>query len=449
MRQHMLVGRLGQDDTVRIDTLPGFARNEFNIMGTPSTLQAIEDLKSLQLYPSRIGFDIFMLAALIHAADTRISRWSESQDSWTREIAIDVPVSDPDRWNRTSSILVRLLNFLTGDKWKVNFHIWPSNFTRPIQFRPQQTDAASPFTSISLFSGGLDSLIGGINLLEQGIKPLFVSHCSDGATSEAQHSCFETIKSHYGNRVIERLRVWFTFHKDLIRGSAVEKTTRARSFLFFGLGTLAGSCLSDDVIIYVAENGLISLNPPLDVLRLGSLSTRTTHTFTMSRWNDLMEILETNCRIENPYRYMTKGEMATRCLNGDLLRMLIRNTMSCASPTKGRWQGIGIQHCGFCVPCLIRRAALLSAGIEDTTEYTLQDLTGDVIDTTRSEGQQIRSFQLLSSRLARNPELARFLIHKSGSLSDDAEHLDDLADVYRRGLEEMATLLHNATTRPR
>ena len=41
--------------------------------------------------------DLLVLAALVHAADTRISRTTESQDTWTREICLLVPVSNTQR----------------------------------------------------------------------------------------------------------------------------------------------------------------------------------------------------------------------------------------------------------------------------------------------------------------------------------------------------------------
>jgi hypothetical protein len=50
-----------------------------------------------------MGVDVLVLAAHVHAADTRVSRDSESQDGWTRVLRLVVPVSDPDRWSATSA----------------------------------------------------------------------------------------------------------------------------------------------------------------------------------------------------------------------------------------------------------------------------------------------------------------------------------------------------------
>jgi hypothetical protein len=102
MRRHVIIGRFGPDDKTRVPK----ARDE-----VASTLQlvagkrldhgighALADLKALYLTPSEIGADILVVAAHVHAADTRISRSTESQDAWTREIRLVIPVSDPARW---------------------------------------------------------------------------------------------------------------------------------------------------------------------------------------------------------------------------------------------------------------------------------------------------------------------------------------------------------------
>jgi hypothetical protein len=372
---------------------------------------AIEHMKRLNIYPSEIGLDRFVLAAHVYAADTRISRATESQDSWTLEIRLVVPVSDPSRWAAVSNIIIRMLDFLTCDRWSINFRPRPSSFTAIIP-EPLKEHSSPPFDSLSLFSGGLDSLIGAVDILETGLgSPLFISHSADGATSNAQSTCFEALKKYYAGRAFERLRVWMNFPDDFVHDVMSEKTTRGRSFLFFAIGIFAGTGLHHSFVLRVPENGLISLNVPLDPLRLGALSTRTTHPFYMARWNDLISALGIPGRVENPYWNKTKGEMVTNCANRSLLLKLIPEALSCSSPTKGRWQGRGIEHCGYCLPCIIRRAAIFAAlgqGADPTT-YTLSDLTARVLNSRSSEGQQIRSFQFAIDGSGSIPHLQKSL----------------------------------------
>jgi hypothetical protein len=72
----------------------------------------------------------------------------------------------------------------------------------------------------------------------------------------------------------------------------------------------------------VPENGLIALNVPLDQLRLGSNSTRTTHPYYMARWNDLLDALGIDGDVQNSFWDKTKGEMAASCRNPALLKNL-------------------------------------------------------------------------------------------------------------------------------
>jgi hypothetical protein len=452
MRRHLIIGRFGDSDSVSVPTASGEVATRLEFVVSQRRLEhgigrAVDDLAKLGVFPSEIGVDLLVLAAHVHAADTRISRATESQDTWTREIRLIVPVSDIALWNARIPLLQRLLNFLTGDQWTFGFRPRPAGFERIVRIR-QSRATAPAFNSLALFSGGLDSLIGGIDVLEQGDKPLLISHAGEGATSDAQKTLFNTLKRHY-RQPFNRLRVWMNFPNGLVQNVDSENTTRARSFLFFAAGVFAGTGLPGSFTLRVPENGLIALNVPLDPLRLGALSTRTTHPFYMARWNDLIAALGVSGRVENPYWNLTKGEMAAQCANRALLADLVPTSLSCASPTKGRWMGRSTEHCGYCLPCLIRRAALRQGlGSADNTSYTV-DLTAGILDTRQAEGQQVRSFQFAIERLRQRPQLATLLIHKPGPLSDESPtRQSDLADVYRRGLEELGTLLAGVRAQP-
>lgn len=455
MRRHVIIGRYGPDDRSRLPLGEGEVETRLDLVAGERSLdhgigRALADLAKLGVHPSEIGIDVLIVAAHVHAADTRISRASESQDGWTREIRLIVPVSHPGRWTAVAPTFNRMLNFLTGDRWSLEFRVRPRRFSRVVPARPARP-IGPPFDDLVLFSGGLDSLIGAIDALEAGRTPLFISHAGDGASSNAQSTLFDALKTHYVGRAFDRLRLWMAFPDGFVRGAAEESTTRGRSFLFFALGVFAGTGLNAPFTLKVPENGLIAVNVPLDPLRLGALSTRTTHPFYIARWNDALQALGLNGRIENPYWDKTKGEMVAACANRALLRRLIASSLSCAAPTKGRWQGLGTQHCGYCLPCLIRRAALAS-GLRphaDPTCYTVADLTARALDTRQSEGIQIRSFQLAIERLRASPGLAPILIHKPGPLFDESPTRQAaIAGVYRRGLEEVGALLAGVRTRP-
>jgi hypothetical protein len=448
MRRHVIAGRFGRTDVVAIP-IAGDERMTLVDMLVGKSLahgigQALRDMADLNLGPTELAVDFMLVAAHVHAADTRIARASESQDGWSREIRLVVPVSDPERWNSASPILERMLRFLTGDLWRVGFRSRPGDFVTIAEPKPKPLVPVD-FDCVGLFSGGLDSLVGAIDILKSGSKPLLVSHAGEGAVSKSQEDCFSSLKDAFPTSTFDRLRIWMAFRKGLIDGVDSEDTTRGRSFLFFSLGVAAGVSLGQEFTLNVPENGLIALNVPMDPLRLGALSTRTTHPFYMARWNELLTTLDIRGRLVNPYWDKTKGEMVAACSDTSILKGIVSQSLSCSSPTKGRWDGRPQGHCGYCLPCLIRRASLLG---DDPTSYGLKDLRKSTLDTTHAEGQQVRSFQLAARRVAKRPELAGILIHKPGPLKDYPDRLDAYADVYRRGLAEVDRLLAGVTTAP-
>ncbi len=412
--------------------------------------QALDQLRQLGMRPSERAIDLALVAAVVMAADTRISRASASQDAWTREIDLDIPVAEPTIWTSLAPLIVKALNFLTGDHWDVHFRPRIAGLSS-LATAPEKLRTTSA-TSVCLFSGGLDSFIGAIDLLATGEVPLLVSHYWDGNTSKHQTYCYEALKQRFPTATLHHIRARVGFPGDTVEGSAVENTLRGRSFIFFALAALAADALGGEVVAHVPENGFISLNVPLDPLRLGALSTRTTHPFFMARINELLHALGLNVRLENAYRHKTKGRMAKECSDVAFLKKAARNTMSCTSPTKTRWAKDESQrqpkHCGYCVPCLIRRAAVLEAWGADDTPYQIPDLRGRVLNTNRAEGEHVRSFQLALSRLDVKPGRARFDIHRPGPLTDHPDALGAYETVYIEGLREVGRLLAGVRARP-
>ncbi|MGE3342100.1 MAG: Qat anti-phage system QueC-like protein QatC [Vicinamibacterales bacterium] len=453
MSKHLLIARLGVTDTVHVPASGGEVVTELQMLNTQTQLahglsDTVKELLKQGVYPSPLGVDLLLTAALVYAADTRISRASESEDTWTREIRLVVPVVELDRWTAIQELLSETLNFLTGDLWTIRFR---SAVGLPRIIPELPNGLAAPATStVSLFSGGLDSLIGAVDLLQRGETPIFVSHAGDGATSKAQQECFDALATRYGRAAVTRFRFWLAFPHNLVQGTVGEDTTRARSFLFFALAASVGSGLNRPVVIRAPENGLIALNVPLDPLRLGALSTRTTHPYYIARWNEMLSRIGLPCTVENPYRHLTKGEMALNCGDRDFLREIVASSLSCSSPSKARWQSRPTEHCGYCTPCLIRRAALEKAFGRggDPTTYTIANLSTRPLDSEKAEGQQVRSFQLAIEKLRRRPALASFLIHKPGPLTDVPGELEQLADVYRRGMHEVNEALSGVVSRP-
>src|SRR5580692_8450540 len=130
MRRHVIIGRFGSSDRAPVPTADGEVDTRLEFVAAKRRLghgigDALDDLARLGAFPSEIALDLLVLAAHVQAADTRISRSTESQDTWTREIRLVVPVSEPARWSAATALLQRMLNFLTGDLWTIGFRSRP------------------------------------------------------------------------------------------------------------------------------------------------------------------------------------------------------------------------------------------------------------------------------------------------------------------------------------
>lgn len=456
MSAHALIGRMGELDQAPVASPHGYTEHVVHLVQRRSELtfgisNTIQVFRKLGLTPSELGLDLLVLATLVVIADMRVSRRDEAQDSWTRELAISVPVSNVRLWQAQVERLQKMLHFLTGDYWTVAFHPRPAGYQTFITPARIETDARRRHRTISLFSGGLDSLIGALDLIQDGRDPLFVSHWSEGATSKSQHDCEEKIVAALPRYRFRRVRGMINVPTQAFEDAGAENTTRGRSFLFFALAACTATALDDPQELIIPENGLISLNVPLDILRLGSLSTRTTHPFYVARWQELVHGLGIPICLINPYQLKTKGEMVAECRQPDVLRHIIASSLSCAHPSTARYlghQGRGNEHCGCCFPCLIRRAAITSAWGADPTPYTLEDLRMGHLNSTTSQGGQIRSVQVACNRLIANPGIARSLILKPDPLSDVRQSIPQLADLYSRGMLELHRYLDGVVTEP-
>lgn len=409
-------------------TIPLFKEDRFSEFGMD---HVIWRLNTVSVYPSECAYDLMALALLVYIADTRISRKSHSQDSWTREIFLELPVADNEKWSNEKSTIERMLQFLTGDLWNVDFT------QREIRFANNDGDKTRCYDSISLFSGGMDSLISTINQMELGRNTLLAAHAAEPLVKKSQTDIIWKLDKLYPDTMHTLIDLWTSIPKDIIEEGGEDNNTRSRSFLFIAYAIFIASGTANLRELIIPENGLISINVPLDPMRVGSHSTRTTHPFYLGLWNRLLSELGFVIQVKNPYWNKTKGEMAQECLNKEVLYDLIPSSVSCSSPGKTRYKGAPPQHCGYCLPCLIRRAAMHKAYGDDPTTYFEIKVKPLVDDRDHERGVQIRSLQYAAERLKNDPAFAEYAILKPGPLDKDPDYLHEMAGVHSRGLLEV------------
>lgn len=319
---------------------------------------------------NEIRLDLIYVSNFVYAADRRVTRAS-AIDSWTRDFRLDIPVLLPEHWNNVKETLQEILAFLTGDNWQLDFHQRKLNEKEAELLENAQKSKVNKNPShICMFSGGLDSFIGAIDILssEDSSVPLFVSHYGGGSKGSKSYQDLLI------NNLLERFehiteKSFLSFYSAAMKSltGQDEPTTRSRSFMFF---SHAIALTPDGGVLTIPENGFVSLNVPLYYSRNGSSSTRTTHPYYMRLFRELLSSLDINISMDNPYQFCTKGEMIKSCLDFTFLSDNIQNTMSCSHPEQGRWSGLSDPiHCGYCIPCSIRRASILASGINDPTTY--------------------------------------------------------------------------------
>lgn len=385
--------------------------------------------KHMYVTPQRLtdeAMDLFYISLMVFCVDRSVSR-KKQEDVWTRDLELHIPVKAYEKWIHCKSILINALNLLTGDHWTIHFRkrmAITDDEGKYIKGRWRYRRSVRKIDSdiFCMLSGGLDSFIGAINLLEDGEKPIFVSHYGGGkGVKKYQDKVINSLKAQYA---IDPKR-FFRFYAASQNG--IEDSTRSRSLMFFAHAIAIASGMGHHVDLYVPENGVISLNIPLTVMRLGSLSTRTTHPYFMGMLQSLLTELGIDISLINPFQMQTKGEMIKTCKDFDFLNSHYQDTLSCSHPDQGRWTGEAVGHCGECLPCTIRKAAIKAAGLNDVTTYRHHY-------ETKTGVESLCSYKL---GLA-TPKDSYAAVQMSGPIT---EHIDDYVSLYERGIMELKNLI--------
>lgn len=367
--------------------------------------------------------DLLAIAITAYCADRSVIR-EDQPDAWTRHIEIDVPVHDPDRWDQYS--LGRVLSFLTGDYWYVKLRQG-----RPCPQVHTTYKRLLSAASVTLFSGGVDSLTGALDLAQLSESILLVSYFGDNPTGRLQQTLarrIDGIEQHFGFRVAAisagPLPGWPGF---------IDSTMRSRSLLFVALGLLVARTHDADRL-QMPENGYIALNVPLHAGRIGSLSTRTAHPQFVDDLNRTIAAAGMGAHVVNPLLDMTKGEVAERL--EALAPHLAATTISCAHPTAGRWDSQTFRNCGYCYPCLIRRAGFHRAGA-DHTDYWIDPLS-DI--SFYRDGKKPRDIRSVARFLVDPPSMGD--VTATGRLGS-FETAQRLYRMHERGVAELTDLFES------
>ncbi len=410
-----------------------------------------------QQVPQRMA-DLLEVAMSVYAADRLSHRSYEGMNTGHRQINMRVGVHDPDFWARPemSECLGEFLYWMSEDEWSFHF----TSRQGPLTTAGRQgflfsTPPEAPAT-VSLFSGGLDSLAGLAKHSGErsAASHVLVSGYTHNRLAGQQRRQVDMIRSVWERRRAlghgpELYHVAVPFGIDKSRRSGEEKSQRTRALVFLSLGVATAVQARSDTL-WVYENGTGALNLPLNASQLGVDNYRGIHPRSLIMAERLFELaLETKVNIRNPFLYDMKAGMC-RSLAVSGLAEVVGETVSCDNyPVRVQ----GKTQCGHCTSCVLRRQAIRCGELTnyDPPEAYNYDVLDNVQEIDRGKlhgfevmrGQAHDLEQCLTSdnpwlALASSfPELERTCLELSNHHNEDPGQIrDKIVRLYRTYAQE-------------
>ena len=307
--------------------------------------------------------DLLEIAAFIYCADRLSSRGAKNAveyHAWARSFHYVVKVRDFDFWQRTdvSDCLSTALRFMTGDRG-YTFSFQPGQTTNKTSLFDNELFSVdnSGEVAVALFSGGLDSLAGVLDRLENtDDKVCLVSHQSQPGTTRTQQRLVAALNDQFPERVFH-----YKFQCNLKGIRAAEETQRSRALLYTSIAFAIAQAFGNDSFT-VYENGITGINFPRRVDLSSARASRTTHPKTIYHLNQLFSlVLGREMKILLPFLWKTKSDVMGMLRSGRHPE-LIPSSVSCSKTFMNLGQ---TPQCGGCSQCIDRRFAAYASKADD------------------------------------------------------------------------------------
>jgi 7-cyano-7-deazaguanine synthase in queuosine biosynthesis len=374
--------------------------------------------------------DLLDVAAVVHRAERLLPMRSAANANV--RFAMRVPVRDPSSWSgKRGEVLCDLLTFLGNAAWEVKFTQRPKAADDIAWGTGPESDAVS----VTLFSGGLDSTCGaGAHLFPRNHHAL---------------SSFSTRQGARQREIASSLGLASPTQWKLHPLSGRGRSFHYRSFLFLSIAAALADSLGIKTL-YQFENGVLATAiPPVPSL----LMTRHAHPRTRELMTSLLaHSLGGVWEIRNPFAWKTKQECfeaLVTAIGTEVAQKLGARTESCWNLNVPHVFGISSygnrrkrngQHCGVCIPCIVRRTAL------HDSNYAF-DLRSDRIKNHPLLGAHFREyFQFLADVDAApaTPAFWRVLPAEGRDLLDQGYgNLADIERMFRRFSKEFSATFRN------
>lgn len=276
-------------------------------------------------------------------------------------IDITIPVRQVRKWVERRTTLEDLLRFMGGHDWHLKF----VKSGLPLRHAEKQSEENKKV--VVLHSGGMDSACGLGSLSAKTSSVQLVSFYT------SQRPIQEEIASDLGFAPPSQLYAIWQDKKSRRGRSAFAY----RSFLFLSLAALVARSFGATSILQF-ENGFMAASiPPCP----NYFVTRHAHPKYHRLFNELLREMSLPLKVENPFRWKTKRQAVLefcRAVGTKKADDILAKTQSCwfysyhqfhSRFKRERIEKKPHQHCGLCVPCLVRRTAFRD------TNYSLDPRT--------------------------------------------------------------------------
>ena len=372
--------------------------------------------------------DLLEIAGYIFAADRKTYRGKADDveyHSWGRAFKFYFNVRDYNFWKRpdVQELLEQALVFMSGDhSYKFNFNKAEADFPISI-FDNERFEIHTPENlKVALFSGGVDSLSGAIEMLETSNSDVcLVSHQSgQPGTIMTQRIIFDELNRMYPGRCSH-----YKYHSGLHGISSRDETQRTRSFLYCSTAFAIAKTYKQNGI-YAYENGITSLNFAETQDLMNGRASRTTHPQTLAKLQALFsEIAEEDFHIDNPYLYKTKTDVVEVLKTHNKLNIL-DSSVSC-SVTRNKEHGN--THCGKCSQCVDRRFGVFAAEVEKFDNNGIYNFDFLKDDLTEDEIKKILTDYIRLAQKFAKQDIDGWYEDRSYELVDILDYIDGTSEI--------------------
>jgi queuosine biosynthesis protein QueC len=300
-------------------------------------------------------YDALIVGAAVEFADRTLKRPALS---WQREFKLLISVHEPARWNDKSVLdaLHDTLDFLTGDRWQIEFTERIAPLAEPKQ---QHFDLPSTVNAVIPYSDGMDSrCVAGLldrTLGEGLIRVRLGSRISDAKALKQQKQPFTSIPYR-------------------VRSGQRESSARSRGFKFALISGLA-AYLTKAQRVLVPESGQGALGPALITVGQGYADYRSHPLFTRRMARFLEALLQQKVTFDFTQLWQTKAETLRDFASSPKSGNSWSQTWSCWQQTRQVSVDGRKRQCGVCAACLLRRMSVHAAGLKEVPEtYVWENL---------------------------------------------------------------------------